>query len=382
MSNIPTPQNPCMKTIPSMPYPGRLPTPTPANPTPTTPTAGAVIVNDVADAAKTSGLYNLNVLVLSFLPVKTQNANPDQAMIDDSFIHSGGTLTHARNLIEGKVADAVTALETASHGDVTYRIFGRVEIQEKYPLTNGTQYYPPGYNPPLVDYAAAFKRIKIADWVAKGVNQIWLFGPQNDGEHECIETLMSSQWGNISNSDGLTKLPAANKSYIMIFFNYDRDVAEFLESYCHQIEQMLAYVDGLATPNLLVNERLFWGKFCGAKRAFSTLNANNGIFRCGWSHCQPNSMAQYDWWENSSHSATTDFFDWKPDGGGATQSVNRETFNPTGQDDGGLGWKIAWMRALPRANNGLTHNGKPLTNWWRFIGDWDGAMRENMKLTL
>jgi hypothetical protein len=33
------------------------------------------------------------------------------------------------------------------------------------------------------------------------------------------------------------------------------------------------------------------------------------------------------------------------------------------------------MQSLPGADNGLTYRGRPLTNWWCFIGDFDGAMR-------
>jgi hypothetical protein len=380
MSNVIKPKNPCMGQIPPLPMPGGLPTPTPTTPI-VAPTAGAVIVNEVADPAKTSGLYNLNVLQLAFIPLKTQNSDPAHAMIDDSFISTGGTLAHMRSRIDQYAADTITALESGSHGEVTYRIFGRVEIQEKYPLTNGTQYQPTGYNPPLVDYAAALKRINIADWVKKGVNQVWLFGPQVDGAYKCWETLMSSQWGNISNSDQLTKLPTASKSYIQIFFNVDRGVADVMESYCHQIEQMLSYIDSLATPDLPDANRLFWGKFCGVQKNWGQLVANNGVYRCGWSHREPNSIIDYDWWLNSNRTVTSDIFDWKPDGGGVTTLVNRESFNTTGQDDNGLGFKIAWMRALPHANNSLTFNGKPLTNWWHFIGDFDGAMAAKMKLT-
>ena len=38
------------------------------------------------------------------------------------------------------------------------------------------------------------------------------------------------------------------------------------------------------------------------------------------------------------------------------------------------------MQNVPGLNNGLTYRGRPLTNWWRLIGDFDGAMRERVKL--
>ena len=36
---------------------------------------------------------------------------------------------------------------------------------------------------------------------------------------------------------------------------------------------------------------------------------------------------------------------------------------------------------IPGANNGLKDNGKPLTNWWTFLGDFDNAVTSKMKLT-
>jgi hypothetical protein len=45
-----------------------------------------------------------------------------------------------------------------------------------------------------------------------------------------------------------------------------------------------------------------------------------------------------------------------------------------------LTWFIYWMQNLPGADNGLSYQGRPLTNWWTFIGDFDGAMRRNLGL--
>ncbi len=45
-----------------------------------------------------------------------------------------------------------------------------------------------------------------------------------------------------------------------------------------------------------------------------------------------------------------------------------------------LQWFVYWMQNVPGLNNGITYRGRPLTNWWRLIGDFDGAMRERVKL--
>ncbi len=43
-------------------------------------------------------------------------------------------------------------------------------------------------------------------------------------------------------------------------------------------------------------------------------------------------------------------------------------------------WVVYWMQNLPGDANGLTYQGKPLTNWWIFVGDLDDAMDNNMRL--
>ncbi len=45
-----------------------------------------------------------------------------------------------------------------------------------------------------------------------------------------------------------------------------------------------------------------------------------------------------------------------------------------------LEWFTYWMQNIPGANNGLTYQGKPLVNWWVFLGDFDNAMKRKMTL--
>jgi hypothetical protein len=38
------------------------------------------------------------------------------------------------------------------------------------------------------------------------------------------------------------------------------------------------------------------------------------------------------------------------------------------------------MQNLPGANNDLTYRGRPLSNWWTFIGDFDEAKAKGLGL--
>src|SRR4029453_2419924 len=81
----------------------------------------------------------------------------------------------------------------------------------------------------------------------------------------------------------------------------------------------------------------------------------------------------------------SDIMDWKPQDG--TQSaVNVDTWlNCSRSWAGGLVppvgpraeayWHIFWMQSYPGRGNVIqdSSNGQFMTNWWRLVGDWDGA---------
>ena len=66
----------------------------------------------------------------------------------------------------------------------------------------------------------------------------------------------------------------------------------------------------------------------------------------------------------------TDIEDWRPEGG-QKQRLNCDRWRADS-----LTWFMYWMQNVSGAENGLTYRGRPLTNWWQFIGDFDGA-RQN-----
>ena len=73
----------------------------------------------------------------------------------------------------------------------------------------------------------------------------------------------------------------------------------------------------------------------------------------------------------------TDIGDWKPDGTGEKKRINCDRWNGDR-----LTWFIYWMQSLPGTNDGLRHEGRPLTNWWLFVGDYDRAMETKTGLVV
>lgn len=165
---------------------------------------------------------------------------------------------------------------------------------------------------------------------------------------------MAGSWGDVSNSDrDPHDLPVLRKTYTVYHYNYQRGPSEATEDHMHQIEAVLREA----------NEDLFWRKFVGEV----------GEGRCGWTHFPPNGVRDYDWANRSM--VWTDIEDWRPEGGGQKQRMNCDRWNSDS-----LTWFIYWMQNLPGHNNGLTYRGKPLTNWWHLIGDYDDAMRRKVGL--
>jgi hypothetical protein len=188
----------------------------------------------------------------------------------------------------------------------------------------------------------------------RGIKEIWLWG-YHGGVIDLWESNMAGPYGDISNSDrDPHDLPALDKTYTVYHYNYQRGPSEAVEDHMHQIEAVLRHVDN----------HLFWEKFVGKP----------GEGRCGWSHYPPNAVRDYDW-RNRSY-IWSDIEDWRPDGG-QKQPLNCDRWRCDS-----LAWFVYWMQNLPGANNGITYRGRPLTNWWTFIGDFDAAMAGRLKLTM
>lgn len=356
------------KTFPNVPKRQQRCAPI-ARVTPTTP-----ITNLTPDPIKLYGNYKIKVLVIAFLPTS------DGVTIDETVTGDlSGSLAQMQAKVEADSQAAIEALELASCyrkwdnpnslPNVSFQVMGRIEIREPWPMRPGCEWEPLGFDPPLIDYDHIMKRINAKDWVEnQGVSQIWLFG-YDGGKAHLHESVMSGPYGNISNSYELKgELPIYNKTYTCYTYNLGRGVAEMLEDHTHQLERLFEQVD---------KDKLFWERFCGSTN-FAQLQPANGIYRRGWTHYPPNGTEDYDW--QNSHAVRSDFFDWRPDGGGQTRMVTCQDWSCA--DEGGKTFKILWMQGIPGANSGLTFGGKALTDWWSFYGDFDAAMFAARKLVV
>lgn len=280
-----------------------------------------------------------------------------------------------RRHVKRTTAQVVRALKTGStyhsYKDPTaqpslrYEIVDEIEFLEPVPTLNKQ-----GFDVPLTDYQAIMKRINIRYWVEeRGIKEVWIWG-YHGNKVILWESNMAGPYGDISNSNrDPGDLPVLDQTYTVYHYNYQRGPSEAVEDHIHQIEAVLNYVDGRdTTPPDRWDELLFWGRFVGSDRSHKIINPG-----CGWAHYPPNAERDYDW--ANRRYVQTDIEDWRPDGTGQKQRLNCERWNCDS-----LTWFIYWMQNLPGTDNGLRYQGRPLTNWWHFIGDFDTAMEQNLKL--
>jgi hypothetical protein len=324
-----------------------------------------------ASAPSRPGLpMEIPVLVVKYFPVKGENI--DKAVTGDW----GAPLKDTRQKTERLTKEVIDALEAGSryHGykdanakcSLKYKVVQTIEFLKPLP----TVPLKPGQKVPMPDYNAIMAEIDVRKWVEeKGVKEVWIWA-YHGGVVGLWESNMSGPFGDISNSSRDPKdLPVLKKTYTVYHYNYQRGASEAVENHMHQIEALLNHVDGRnRTPAPKWDTLLFWGRFVGS-------DATHKIVRpgCGWSHYPPNAEKDYDW--ANKRFVETDIEDWKPDGGGTKQRINSDRW-----EGNSLKWFVYWMQNIPGAGSGLTFQGRPLTNWWTFIGDFDAAMTAKTNL--
>jgi hypothetical protein len=296
--------------------------------------------------------FGVPVLVLSYFPVI--DGSIDRRATGDV----SGPLDSIRNHTQETTRRLVECLELGSiyHGykapgasaSLHYEVVGSIEYLEPLPTTT-----KPGHAVPMTDYRAIVERADISRWVREnGVKEVWLWG-YHGGVLDLWESNMAGPFGDISNSDrDPNDLPVFEHTYTLYHYNYGRGLSEAVEDHMHQIEAVLRDADS----------RLFWDKFVGKVRGG----------RCGWAHFPPNATRDYDW-ANTAF-VPTDIEDWQPDGG------PRQLLNCNRWRGDSLTWFIYWMQNIPGRDHALSDGGRALTNWWTFIGDWDGAHRAKLGL--
>jgi hypothetical protein len=321
------------------------------------------------DAYEPTLPMEVRVLVIKYFPVKGDRI--DQNVTGDV----GDSLADTRKKTTTQTGQIVQSLQEGSryHGykdkaaspSLVYKVIETIEYLEPLPTVAKL-----GPEAAMTDYNRIMQRVGIKKWVEEqGIKEVWIWG-YHGGKVGLWESNMAGPFGDISNSNRDPKdLPVLSKTYTVYHYNYQRGTSEAVEDHIHQIEAVLNSVDGRdRTPPEQWPSLLFWGKFVGSDSTHKIVHPG-----CGWAHYPPNAESDYDW--ANKRYVETDIEDWRPDGSGKKQRLNCDRW-----DGDSLKWFVYWMQNIPGADNGLIDNGKPLNNWWIFIGDFDAAMKRKTTL--
>lgn len=273
---------------------------------------------------------------------------------------------------------------TDAHPFLGYEIVDYIYVYAPFkkgkPANNQHTIYFPDYN----DVA---NTVGLEDYVNnQGVTEVWLWGWHHKQIAPVESNMASKLTGDISNSYRQEDdLPKYDHSYVLYNYNYGRSACEAVHNHIHQFESIFKYANR-RTNN---SEAFFLKNFCGWGGSDENPYEVAPIGRVGDCHHPPNTTKDYDY--RNETLVESDIMDWKPDGSGAKTKVNchtwgdhnyvwPESYQMSDAAKMEAHWYIFWMQTVPGANNQLSHQGKPLTNWFMYKGNWDQAIGSKQKL--
>ncbi len=279
------------------------------------------------------------------------------------------------DLIKGYIAD----IDECSGGLVKYQVVQRIDADELPVKADGFQYTPAAYvsvartnsgahDPDAADYGAIIARFNLLQRVtANEFDEVWLFGGPYFG---FWESAMAGAGAFFSNGGPIPNTFQCPRRFLIMGFNYQRNVGEMLEDLGHRAEAVLARV-------FKSFDFLIWAY--DHERSPKTVTANTpnlyqrymcfdqiapGQSNVGSLHYAPNSLSDYQWGVTTPvPSCADDWFQFPtlPD------PPNYRMMSAADWGNGDIRkhhkW---WLKHLPKVvgtTNGIANN------WWKYFTD-------------
>lgn len=192
---------------------------------------------------------------------------------------------------------------------------------------------------------------------------IFMLGSLNSGEHFCGD----------------------RKSFITMGFDYSRGLTESLHSFSHMMEHLLTFiqgpelfinryqgvdyqppgkVDGIPIPGYLMSQK------CGNVHVPPNIPLANGVYNGGI-------------FDSSNPAEFNSCADWNPDGTGATQTVNKDTWtsmNTDISDEAAVKYYLWWLQNMPNPRyKEIFYQGKVIPSWFSFLINFDQTVGDMIR---
>lgn len=254
-------------------------------------------------------------------------------------------------LCQGYIAD----LDECSRGFVRYEIVEHLLVDAWPVKSDGFSYdegtflgnYRSGrgwHRPDTVDYEAIVHDFDLAARVESGeIDEVWLFAFPYAGFYESIMVGPDAFW---CNAPPIERRGDISRRFVIMGFNYERDVGPMLESFGHRVESLLKHT---------------WRHHRGADNLWEQFiqydKVAPGRANCGWMHYAPNSEIDYDWGNRTLVRSNCD--DWLnfPDFQGLWREVNCKDWG-----DGDMRAHHKWW--FDRLPNAPGQTGGISNTWW------------------
>lgn len=203
------------------------------------------------------------------------------------------------------------------------------------------------HQPDAVDYHRLIAEFNIEAKILSGaIDEVWLFAFPYAGYYESMMVGAGACW---CNAPPLAGSESCARRYVVMGFNYERDVGCMLENFGHRVESIMTHVyRGHHGP------RNLWERFTRYDRDAP------GRAECGNVHFAPSSMHDYDWGNPRPVRSGADAWYSFPDLSAPPREMRAAEW---GGGDMRL-HHLWWLDHMPRAA-GETDDVR--NNWWEYV---------------
>jgi hypothetical protein len=257
------------------------------------------------------------------------------------------------------VAQYIADLEQASHGYLQYQVVERVQADWFPVKQDGFRYTGAGYvsawrarrmhQPDALDYPAQVAAFDLIGRYERGeIDEAWFVTFPYSGDYESTMVGRGAFWCNSAPVPGTEHCAGR---FVVMGFNYEREVGCMLENFGHRVESVMRQVFRHHSPS----QDLF-----ALFMRYDQTHPNGA--HCGNVHFAPNSVRDYDWGNGRPvWSYCDDWLDFPALAGQRRQVDAREW----GGGDMRL-HHLWWLARLPHVA------GETLgvaNNWWQYVVD-------------